>query len=272
MKNSLREAICFDDFWTAFGPRGFVAMAWWLGAQRAEQIRKDHGSYPLLQLSGGLDSGRGILTRYLMKLLGDEMYPPQKPDGHLAQLASHLNAPVLVYERRSGDKSLFDWRQFLPLYNDSVFALACGGQTTNVIWRGGMMVCAELDERCDTRLIHLELLGMDGLQRVRSGVDSLNRLTAAQAGYWREFTQSHSQYVFHMFNRAAPAYTAGLGEMHSGCITERSARNFGQLMAMVDCLGFLLNVPNSQRMLIQREVQDMAAVETYRLGLGQRMR
>ncbi len=46
MQNELKQAIRFDDFYALFGDRGIVAMAWWLGGQLAEPIRRPDGLTP----------------------------------------------------------------------------------------------------------------------------------------------------------------------------------------------------------------------------------
>lgn len=172
-----------------------------------------------------------------------------------------MNAPVLVYDTASEARHIFDWRQLLPLYNDTAFALGSEGQTTTVVFRGGLMVCADSNERFNTRVVHVELLGVHSSQRVRDSIHVVNNLVSKDVGCWRQAAKAYEGAFFDLFNRGAPAYTAALSNQHAGFITERSARNFGQLMSMVDCLCLLLSL---QRVFIQGEVQDMVLVDIGR--------
>ncbi|WP_178119778.1 hypothetical protein [Pseudomonas gelidaquae] len=61
MQNELKTAIQFDDFYTVFGTKGVVAMAWWLGALHADRIRAEHHSFPFLHIEGEAGAGKTFL-------------------------------------------------------------------------------------------------------------------------------------------------------------------------------------------------------------------
>ncbi|HDO8352104.1 TPA: bifunctional DNA primase/helicase, partial [Salmonella enterica subsp. enterica serovar Concord] len=63
-----------DDIWTAFGEKGYVALAFWLGSLFAEQIRERDKSFPFLEIVGEPGTGKSTLIEFLWKLAGREEY------------------------------------------------------------------------------------------------------------------------------------------------------------------------------------------------------
>ncbi|MCV5398020.1 hypothetical protein OFN24_31885, partial [Escherichia coli] len=59
-----------DDIWTAFGEKGYVALAFWLGSLFAEQIRERDKSFPFLEIVGEPGTGKSTLIEFLWKLAG----------------------------------------------------------------------------------------------------------------------------------------------------------------------------------------------------------
>ncbi|MCR8935661.1 hypothetical protein [Pseudomonas sp. S11A4] len=79
MQNELKTAIRFENFWEAFGPRGVIALAWWMGARHAEAIREEQMSFPILHIEGAAASGKSTLQTYLWKLLGQDNFSECDP-------------------------------------------------------------------------------------------------------------------------------------------------------------------------------------------------
>lgn len=90
----------------------------------------------------------------------------------------------------------------------------------------------------------------------------LSQLEESQAGCFARLANEYEQEMFEIFNRAALAYRAAIQNDNGDTINFYQARNYGQLMSLVDCLCLLLNLPNEQRVLVQSEVQDMVLFET----------
>ncbi|MCP5751357.1 ATP-binding protein, partial [Klebsiella pneumoniae] len=62
------------DLWRAFGAKGYIALAFWLGALFAEQIRAVQKSYPFLEVVGEPGSGKSTLLEFLWRLSGRPDY------------------------------------------------------------------------------------------------------------------------------------------------------------------------------------------------------
>ena len=269
MQNTLRDAIHFDDFWTAFGPRGFVAMAWWLGGQHASRIRREHGSYPLLQLTEHAGSGKSVLLNYLNKLQGYDRYEPYSPEAATCaarlRLFANLGRQVLVYRVTDEPDAKFDWRELLQLYSGGAFSVRPpDGLPVQVPFRGALMICGNAPAMSvlDNRLVSIDLLGFHPSQRVGNSVSALVQLPSVRAVSFTQLARQYEVELFEIFNRGAPAYTAALLSEYGDEISPLKARNYGQLMSLVDCLCLMLSLPNEQRVFVQGEVQDMVLFET----------
>lgn len=271
MQNKLREVIRFDDFWVAYGPRGFVAMAWWLGAQHAQRIRREHGSFPLLHVTGGSGCGKTVLLEYLNKLQGNEHYSvyaaANTTCADRARLMANLGRNVLMYElnSESSESSGFDWRELLQLYAGGSFSVRPpNGLPIHVPFRGALAICSTTlpIQALEHRVIPIELLGFYSSQRVRESVYALSQLRGLQAGCFSALAKKHEQEIFEILGRGALAYSAAIRGDYGDSINQYQAKNYGQLMSLVDCLCLMLSLPNDQRVFVQQEVQDMVLFET----------
>lgn len=71
-----------DLFHTCFGPKGLVALAWWLGAMHAKRIRDLQGSYPFLLVDGDTGVGQDSLIATLWRLTGQPNAQNVTPETH----------------------------------------------------------------------------------------------------------------------------------------------------------------------------------------------
>ncbi|MCY1672142.1 toprim domain-containing protein [Novosphingobium sp. SL115] len=115
------------ELWTAYGPKGFVALAFFTMSLFAVQIREKHKSLGFLEITGMPGSGKSTMVEFLWKLLGRADYEGDDPNkGTVAFLARTLmkasNLPVGLIEGRRDDdkrtgKAQFDYNELLVLYN-----------------------------------------------------------------------------------------------------------------------------------------------------------
>jgi hypothetical protein len=68
----------FAPLWTAFGVKGIVALAFWLGSLFAEQIRARDKSFPFLEAVGEAGAGKTTLIEFLWRLVGREDHEPEE--------------------------------------------------------------------------------------------------------------------------------------------------------------------------------------------------
>ena len=115
------------DLWTAYGPKGLVALGFFTMSLFAVQIREKHKSIGFLEITGPPGSGKSTMVEFLWRLLGRSDYEGNDPNkGTVAFLARTLmkvsNLPVgLIEGRRDEDKKSgqrqFDYNELLVLYN-----------------------------------------------------------------------------------------------------------------------------------------------------------
>ncbi|NMZ00126.1 hypothetical protein HBO04_08355 [Pseudomonas proteolytica] len=256
MQNELKAAIQFDDFFTVFGTKGVVAMAWWLGAMHADRIRSDHHSFPFLHVEGAAGSGKSFLISYLWKLLGEEEFTACSPEyatptGRTRALFD-ASKPIVIFESVSNAESTFDWDELRELYSSggtTRHALQSESQTT--YFRGALTIVSSQPIQCsealESRIAHIQL-GISHTTESQKSASALSQLTAQQAGAFGHAVAQRKDQLVSTFNKLAPAYTASLLDEHGHQLSLREAKNAGQLMALVDALSLLLNLTSEQRL------------------------
>lgn len=115
------------DVWTAWGPRGLVALGFYVMSLFAVQIRLREKSIGFLEITGEPGSGKSTIVEFLWKLCGRadyEGFDPNKatPAFIARSLIKVSNLPVgLVEGKRDDDKRggyrQFDYNDLLVLFN-----------------------------------------------------------------------------------------------------------------------------------------------------------
>ncbi|MBS0501138.1 MAG: toprim domain-containing protein [Proteobacteria bacterium] len=114
--------------WNAFGPQGYVALAYWFGSLFAEQIRAEQMSFPFLEIVGEPGSGKTTLIQFLWKLFGRdyEGFDPSKSTaaGRMRTFTQVSNLPIVLIESDRETKTggsahvrSFDWDELKDAYN-----------------------------------------------------------------------------------------------------------------------------------------------------------
>ena len=116
-----------DDLWTAYGPRGLIALSFFTMSLFAVQIRERHKSLGFLEVTGPPGSGKSTLIEFLWKLLGRHGYEGFDPNkatraAFARSMVKVANLPVGLIESGRDDGSRSHSRQFEPnellvLYN-----------------------------------------------------------------------------------------------------------------------------------------------------------
>ncbi|NVM93064.1 ssDNA-binding Zn-finger/Zn-ribbon topoisomerase 1/energy-coupling factor transporter ATP-binding protein EcfA2 [Variovorax sp. SG517] len=114
--------------WSAFGAKGYIALAYWFGSLFAEQVRAEQQSFPFLEIVGEPGSGKTTLIQFLWKLCGRdyEGFDPSKSTsaGRLRTFTQVSNLPIVLIESDRETKSggqahvkSFDWDELKDAYN-----------------------------------------------------------------------------------------------------------------------------------------------------------
>jgi hypothetical protein len=125
------DQIDFDwlpDLWTAYGPKGLVALGFFVMSLFAVQIRERHKSIGFLEITGDPGAGKSTMVEFLWKTLGRPDHEGNDPNkGTVVFLARTFmkvsNLPVGLIEGKRGDEDKrsgqrqYDYNELLVLYN-----------------------------------------------------------------------------------------------------------------------------------------------------------
>ncbi|WP_085656120.1 hypothetical protein [Pseudomonas sp. B11(2017)] len=264
MQNELKTAIRFENFWEAFGPSGVIALAWWMGARHAADIRKHQSSFPILHIEGPAGSGKTTLQTYLWKLLGQDDFTEYDPFhatrlGRPRALAHAGNGVVSFGYEVKSPQSDFDWDELLPLFNGGKALYRSAQGVENISFSGAVMISSQAPMECSNafqnRVVRVLLIGTHDAG-TRNDVTLLNHLTAEQGSAFCKALDQESSQTVSTLTRLAPAYAASILDRYPEQLSRQAAKNGGQLMAMVDVLSLLLGLSEAQRRSSLVEVMD----------------
>ncbi|OEY67441.1 toprim domain-containing protein [Marinobacter sp. X15-166B] len=265
------------DLANCFGPKGVVALAFWLGSLFAEQIRAEHKSYPFIEIVGEAGSGKSTLIEFLWKLVGRTDYEGFDPNkstaaGRSRNFAQVSNLPVSLIEsdrdQEGGNKQKqFDWDELKTLYNGRSLRArglkTSGNETYEPPFRGSVIISqnaqVEASDAILQRIVHLKFTREGHTPATKALAIKLESTPMENvSGFVLQATTSEAK-LMEMFFEAAPAYEQALSEIPEIRIL-RIAKNHGQLMALVDCLGEkgLKLLPESYLEPARQMVQAMA--------------
>lgn len=250
-----------DDYrtdWTAhllgaYGVRGVVALAYWLGALFAEQIRRAQGSFPFLEIVGEAGAGKSTLIEFLWKLCGRVDYEgtdPSKatPAARARSFAQVSNLPVVLIEsdrEQEGAKGKqFDWDELKTAFNGrsirSRGVKNSGNETYEPPFRGAIVIsqnaAVQAGEAIQTRICHLHFTRDGQTTRTKALAEALERAeTENVSGFILRATQQEEALLEHFNARARENERHLADDPHLSVL--RIAKCHGQLQALVECLG-----------------------------------
>ena len=243
-----------QDLANCFGPKGIVALAFWLGTLFAEQIRKEHKSFPFVEIVGEAGSGKSTLIEFLWKLVGRQDYEGFDPSkatlaARARNFAQVSNLPVVLIEsdrdQDSGSKQRqFDWDELKTAYNGrSVRSRGQkngGNDTYEPPFRGAIVISQNADVNASDavlqRIVHLKITREGHSEITKALAERLERTPMETvSGFVLQATTNESK-IMRLVKDRAPTYERALAELPDIRI-HRIAKNHGQMMALVDGLG-----------------------------------
>lgn len=277
--NTDREAYTRDwqrHLWTAFGPKGFIALAFWFGSLFAEQVRADQQSFPFLEIVGEPGSGKSTLLQFLWKLLGRdyEGFDPSKSTsaGRMRTFTQVSNLPIVLIESdretKTGNQAhvrSFDWDELKDAYNGNSIRTTGvktgGNETYDPPFRASIVISqnnqVQASQAVMERICHMTFDTKGFTPASYESAKALERVDAAhvsgfilaaltrEAEVMRVLTDSHDDHV---------RYLLGLDGIHK----PRIAKNHAQLLAMATAVRGLVRISDEQFDQVREEIVTMA--------------
>lgn len=249
----------------AFGVKGVVALAFWLGSLLAEQIRAEMGSFPFLEIVGEAGAGKSTLIEFLWKLVGRRDYEGFDPSkatmpARARNFAQVSNLPVVLIEsdreQEGGAKQKqFDWDELKTAFNGrSIRARGVknsGNDTYEPPFRGSIVISqnatVQAGEAIQTRICHLHFTREGQNAHTKELAEALEKAEIEQVSQFALEVATREAALLDLITgkpgsngRREP----GLAKQYANRLAEdpeikvlRIAKCHGQLMALVDCLG-----------------------------------
>lgn len=263
--------------WQCFGAKGITALAYWLGALFAEQIRAEQKSYPFLEVVGEAGSGKSTLIEFLWKLVGRRDYEGFDPSkstlaARARNFAQVSNLPVVLIESDREDTGAagrpvksFDWDELKTAYNGrSVRARGLknsGNETYEPPFRGAIVIAqnapVNASEAILQRIVHLHFDRGSHTPDTRRAAECLERIPMEQvSGFVLAATRREAR-VMQVVTERTLHHEQQLQALPA-IKSMRIAKNHAQLMALVEALAEVIRLPEEQVAAAHDHIRSMA--------------
>ncbi|MBC7907007.1 MAG: toprim domain-containing protein [Rhodospirillaceae bacterium] len=259
----------YDESWithlyTAFGVKGIIAAAFWLGSLFAEQIRVAAQSMFFMEIVGEYNSGKSTLIEFLWKLVGRPNYEGFDPNASTPAARGRMmtqvaNLPVCLIEsdreKRDGTHGKqFNWDELKTLFNGrsprNTAVKNGGNDTKEPAFRGSIVIsqnaAVESSDAIMSRIVHLFFTTAHHSDAGKAAAMTLARMPVEKVSHFLLRATTAEKDIVPLILKRADEYEA----QHSTIPelkTVRIQKNHGQARAMVDALATLVKFPDAWR-------------------------
>lgn len=261
------------NLWLCFGEKGLVALTYWFGSLFAEQIRADYESFPFLEMSGEPDSGKTTLIKFLWKLFGRlyEGFDPAKGSisGRSRAMGQVSNIPLVLLEAdRNTDAEnakSFEWDEFKDYYGGGLLRTRGVKNNSNDTYeppfRASIVIAQNAGvsghEAILSRITKLYFAKPNITEESRKAADALVQTEVGDVSHFIVKAMKAEPQVMKRFAEAYPKYRAELWASKK-LSSDRIIRNHSMLLALVDCLQLVLQVPDHMVRETRKYITGMA--------------
>jgi len=239
-----------DDFYTAFGNEGIIALAYYVGILFSTQIRAKQDSYPFLRVSGAPASGKSTLIIFLNTLFGRDDYEGVNYT-KITQAAKYrmfsalANYPVVITDEESGScRPTIEWDELKALYNGNTGIYRAHKSShlmDNGTFNGGLVVIANrpkntMSEAMQQRCIDLTLPSHNHSPTSLDAVSRLGRLTSGDISSFLFDLVIHEPDFLDTYFQEDSDLAIPVSDSNP-THTVREMKNYAQLQAILSALG-----------------------------------
>lgn len=265
----------FGHLWTAFGVKGVISLAFWLGSLFAEQIRTTEKSYPFLELIGEAGSGKSTLIEFMWKLLGREHEGTDPTKSTLAGRTRTFgqvgNLPMVLIEadRSNGNERVnvkqFDWDELKTLYNGRIGRArghkSSGNETYDPPFRGAVVISQNAvvaaSDAVMQRIVHINLDKSGHSPEGSRAGKALETLAMEEVSGWVLQAVRREKQVMTTLAEMWTSYETML-KAHPALKSVRICKNHAQMMACVEALEHVTPITPAQKQASLTALIDMA--------------
>ncbi|MDZ5456978.1 toprim domain-containing protein [Azohydromonas lata] len=262
--------------WTAYGAKGFVALAYWLGTLFAEQIRAAQQSYPFLEMCGEAGTGKTTLLEFFWKLLGRVGYEgfdfvKASVAGRNRALAQVSNLPTVLIEGDRGGASedkgphvrQFDFDELKPMYNGRGIrarGVADGSNATlEPPFRSSIVIAqnaaVQASEAILSRIVHMRWTRAHHSPEGLAAGKSLAAMPIEQVSGWLIKALASERAVLQKVLERAPVHEKRLLDKVK---MVRIATCHGQIAALAEALRLVVRIEDWQFDAVMKQIDAMA--------------
>ncbi len=260
--------------WECHGAKGLIGLGFWFGSLFAEQIRATQESFPFLELIGQAGAGKSTLIEFFWRLLGRTEWEGFDPSKNTAANRARnflqvSGMPVVLLEAdREEDiahSRKFDWEELKPMFNGrGVRGRAMkttGNETYEPPFRGAIVITqnaeVQASEAILSRIVHIELTREHHNAETKAAADKLNLMETEELSYFLLLACMNESQVMATLAENYKRYENAILQTRE-VKTVRIAKNHAQMMALMDAMGELLDIPQGRITACQTVLAEMA--------------
>ncbi|MEC7119753.1 MAG: hypothetical protein VXW65_07610, partial [Pseudomonadota bacterium] len=236
------------DIVAAWGAKGLLALAGFMGSLFAEQIRTKHKSYHFLELTGEPGAGKSTLITFMWRLMGRDDHEGTDPNkgsvsGLRRTMAQISNMPMTLVEsdrEQHGKASQFDWNILKNLFDGGSLGARGnrnnGNDTTEPMFKGTIVISQNAEvvssEAIMSRICQIYFYTAEQTRYSETAARRIEQLSTEQVSHFTyRLLLAEPQFLTSYFAHK-PVYEERLKD--AGIKTFRVAFCHAQLMALIE--------------------------------------
>lgn len=249
------------NFTSAYGAKGIIALAWWIGARHAAEIRDLEGSFPFLQVEPTGSEGATLFDT-LSALSGAPETPiinasTYTPTALNRTLFAKTDLPLLLSVREEPKETSFDWDQLKPLFTNCTYRSGTrfDPQPEAMKFSRGLVLLAS---KIDSPALRMRTVRIRVDEQIYPQEHALQLLQQLEPRSDVLSLSSHAQNRLIYQIGGTKTHIEALQDAMGNCLPHRDAKNHALLISLVSALTDIFCLPEFDRAQAVVAIYDMA--------------